>query len=136
MFSVQVSYFEIYNEKVYDLLNSSGKPSGKKQHHRPKVSSYHSHRNQQVIPLPSLQLRVREHQVFGPYVEDLSTYVATSFADIEVSTPHHLHAADSAVLQHWLLVGNRCRATSATSMNDRSSRSHAVFCVTLTHTTV
>lgn len=32
-----------------------------------------------------LQLRVREHQVLGPYVEDLSTYVAASYTDIEVS---------------------------------------------------
>ena len=40
------------------------------------------------------------------------------------------------LLQHWLKVGNRFRATNATSMNDRSSRSHAVFAVTLTHTTV
>ncbi len=32
----------------------------------------------------ALQLRVREHQVFGPYVEDLSTYVASSYSDIEV----------------------------------------------------
>lgn len=33
-----------------------------------------------------LQLRVREHQVFGPYVEDLSTYAASSYPDVEVTT--------------------------------------------------
>lgn len=86
--------------------------------------------------IPPHQLRVREHQVFGPYVEDLSTYVATCYADIEVSGSYLLTQHITIFAQHWLMVGNRCRATSATSMNDRSSRSHAVFGITLTHTTV
>ena len=30
------------------------------------------------------QLRVREHPVLGPYVEDLSTFAANSYSDIEV----------------------------------------------------
>jgi len=50
-FKVEVSYMEIYNEKVRDLLNPA--------------NSTHS-------------LRVREHPVLGPYVEDLSKY-ARSF---------------------------------------------------------
>lgn len=50
----QVSYFEIYCERVRDLLNPSNKNS----------------------------LRVREHPLLGPYVEDLSKLAVQSFDDI------------------------------------------------------
>ena len=45
---------EIYCERVRDLLNPKNKNS----------------------------LKVREHPLLGPYVEDLSKLVVTSFADI------------------------------------------------------
>ncbi|KAG2171295.1 hypothetical protein INT43_002917 [Umbelopsis isabellina] len=51
---VEVTYIEIYNEKVRDLLNPKNKDN----------------------------LRVREHPRFGPYVEDLSRLVVNSFEDI------------------------------------------------------
>ena len=50
----QVSYMEIYCERVRDLLN-------------PKNKSH---------------LRVREHPLLGPYVEDLSKMAVTSYEDI------------------------------------------------------
>lgn len=53
--TVEVSYLEIYNEKVRDLLN-------------PKTKG---------------NLRVREHPVLGPYVEDLAKLAVTSFEQIE-----------------------------------------------------
>ena len=53
--TVEVSYLEIYNERVRDLLN-------------PKTKG---------------NLRVREHPVMGPYVEDLEKLAVTSFAQIE-----------------------------------------------------
>lgn len=53
--TVEVSYIEIYNEKVRDLLN-------------PKTMG---------------NLRVREHPSLGPYVEDLSKLVVKDFNDIE-----------------------------------------------------
>ncbi len=53
--SVEVSYIEIYNEKVRDLLNPKNKGN----------------------------LKVREHPSLGPYVEDLSKLVVGSFRDIE-----------------------------------------------------
>ena len=56
----------------------------------------------------------------GPYVEGLSSYVVTSFEDIDT----------------WLGVGNKRRATAATGLNDTSSRSHSVFSLMLTHTVV
>ncbi|XP_048830805.1 kinesin-like protein KIF13B isoform X2 [Brienomyrus brachyistius] len=55
-FTVEVSYMEIYNEKVRDLLD----PKGSRQ-----------------------ALRVREHKVLGPYVDGLSRLAVASFKDIE-----------------------------------------------------
>nr|XP_055074215.1 kinesin-like protein KIF14 [Misgurnus anguillicaudatus] len=92
---LEMSYFEVYNEKIHDLLV-------------PK-----DEQNQKKMPL-----RVREHPVYGPYVADLSTNVVTSYADI----------------QTWLELGNKQRATAATGMNDKSSRSHSVFTLVMTQT--
>ncbi|KAM9840506.1 kinesin-like protein KIF13B isoform 2-T2 [Aulostomus maculatus] len=55
-FTVEVSYMEIYNEKVRDLLDPKG--------------------NRQA-------LRVREHKVLGPYVDGLSRLAVASYKDIE-----------------------------------------------------
>jgi len=51
---MKVSYMEIYCERVRDLLNPKNKGN----------------------------LRVREHPLLGPYVEDLSKIAVLSFADI------------------------------------------------------
>lgn len=53
--TVEVSYLEIYNERVRDLLNPSTKGN----------------------------LKVREHPSTGPYVEDLAKLVVRSFQEIE-----------------------------------------------------
>ncbi|KAJ7667510.1 kinesin-like protein [Mycena polygramma] len=53
-FTVEVSYIEIYNEKVRDLLN----------------------------PKNTGNLRVREHPSLGPYVEDLSKLVVGSYEEM------------------------------------------------------
>ena len=36
------------------------------------------------------------------------------------------------LVQYWLSVGNKYRATAATGMNDKSSRSHSVVTIILT----
>ncbi|XP_068175733.1 kinesin-like protein KIF14 [Antennarius striatus] len=92
---VEMSYFEIYNEKIHDLLVPRDEP------------------NQRMMPL-----RVREHPVHGPYVVDLSSNIVSSYSDI----------------QGWLNLGNKQRATAATGMNDKSSRSHSVFTLVMTQT--
>ncbi|XP_028908623.1 kinesin-like protein KIF13B [Ornithorhynchus anatinus] len=90
-FKVEVSYMEIYNEKVRDLLD----PKGSRQ-----------------------TLKVREHNVLGPYVDGLSKLAVTSYKDIE----------------SLMSEGNKSRTVAATNMNEESSRSHAVFKIILTHT--
>uniref|UniRef100_A0A8C9QWU7 Kinesin-like protein KIF14 n=1 Tax=Scleropages formosus TaxID=113540 RepID=A0A8C9QWU7_SCLFO len=94
---LEMSYFEVYNEKIHDLLVVTDEQNQKK-----------------------LPLRVREHPVFGPYVADLSTIYLISY-------PGSSH-------QGWLELGNKQRATAATGMNDKSSRSHSVFTLVLTQT--
>ncbi|XP_015113867.1 kinesin-like protein KIF14 isoform X1 [Diachasma alloeum] len=91
--SVEISYFEIYNEKIHDLLASNSNGGRKR-----------------------TPLRVREHPVFGPYVVDLSQHCVQSYGD----------------LQGWLRVGSSQKATAATEMNEKSSRSHSIFSVVLT----
>uniref|UniRef100_A0A671PPC8 Kinesin-like protein KIF14 n=1 Tax=Sinocyclocheilus anshuiensis TaxID=1608454 RepID=A0A671PPC8_9TELE len=77
---LEMSYFEVYNEKIHDLLVAKDE------------------QNQKKMPL-----RVREHPVYGPYVT-------------------------------WLELGNKQRATAATGMNDKSSRSHSVFTLVMIQT--
>lgn len=87
-YSVEVSYMEIYCERVRDLLNPKNKGN----------------------------LRVREHPLLGPYVEDLSKLVVQDYGDI-----------------HDLIdEGNKARTVAATNMNETSSRSHAVFTIFFT----
>ncbi|XP_011334948.2 kinesin-like protein unc-104 isoform X8 [Ooceraea biroi] len=87
-YSVEVSYMEIYCERVRDLLNPKNRGN----------------------------LRVREHPLYGPYVEDLSKLAVMSYEDI-----------------HDLIdEGNKARTVAATNMNETSSRSHAVFTIFFT----
>lgn len=55
-YRIEVSYFEIYNEKVRDLLNPN--------------NNHHA-------------LKVRENKILGPYVDGLSQLVVTSYQEIE-----------------------------------------------------
>ncbi|KAK7889810.1 hypothetical protein WMY93_025370 [Mugilogobius chulae] len=72
----------------------------------------------EIAILKQMPLRVREHPVHGPFVEDLSSNIVGCYDDI----------------QGWLQLGNKQRATAATGMNDKSSRSHSVFTLVMTQT--
>ncbi|KAK5898928.1 hypothetical protein CesoFtcFv8_008461 [Champsocephalus esox] len=89
-FRAEVSYLEIYNERVRDLLR------------RKSTQTYN--------------LRVREHPKDGPYVEDLSKHLVQNYSDVE----------------ELMEAGNINRTTASTSMNDVSSRSHAIFTINFT----
>nr|AUN27681.1 kinesin-like protein KIF3A [Phascolosoma esculenta] len=86
-FLVRVSYLEIYNEEVRDLL-------GKDQNQR---------------------LEVKERPDVGVYVKDLSAFVVNNADDMD----------------RIMTLGNKNRAVGATNMNEQSSRSHAIFTVTI-----
>jgi predicted nucleic acid-binding Zn-ribbon protein len=86
-YHLEVSYMEIYAEKIYDLLARGG---------------------------DSEPLKIRHHSKTGPYVENLRKFAVDSYEDI----------------QKFINKGNKHRTTAATDMNERSSRSHAIFTIT------
>jgi kinesin family protein 13 len=95
IYSVQVNYFEIYKEKVHDLLETStGNATTNK--------------------------KVREHPQTGPFVEGLISRSVNSYTEIE----------------EQMLAGEKLRTVASTLMNATSSRSHAIFTITFTQTTV
>ena len=86
-FLVRASYLEIYNEDIRDLLSKD--PHNKKD--------------------------LRESVDSGVYVQDLTSFVVKSAAD----------------LHNILRVGKKNRTTGATAMNQTSSRSHSIFTITV-----
>ncbi|VIO92555.1 kinesin-like protein KIF3A, putative [Brugia malayi] len=86
-FLVRVSYLEIYNEEIRDLLAKN----------------------------PVHGLEIKERPDIGVYVKDLSS--------VTVSGADHM--------ERIMQFGNNYRSTGATKMNVDSSRSHALFTITI-----
>jgi len=86
-FRVDLSYLEIYAERIHDLIQPTSAP-----------------------------LRVREHPLTGPYVENLTSVPVENYYAVS----------------QFLLYGHQQRATAATQLNDRSSRSHAILVLQVT----
>lgn len=84
---VRVSYLEIYQDEVRDLLC---KDNNKK-------------------------LCLKENSELGVYVKDLSSVVTKNIKEIE----------------HVMNLGNQSRSVGFTKMNEHSSRSHAIFIITV-----
>ncbi len=63
----------------------------------------------------SRRLELKERPDTGVYVKDLSSFVTKSVREIE----------------HVMNVGNQNRSVGATNMNEHSSRSHAIFVITV-----
>lgn len=57
-FEIDMSYFEIYNEKIYDLLVTDSEPNKK-------------------------SLKIREHPTTGPYIENLTTHRIEDFDNVK-----------------------------------------------------
>ena len=93
LYKVEVSYLEIYNEKVRDLLGSGG---------------------------PDRDMKVREHPKHGPYVEGLTITPVSTFEEVE----------------NLIEQGGKLRMVASTKMNAESSRSHAIFQLKFTQTSV
>jgi len=99
---VWISYLEIYNDHLYDLLEVEGKSAASGS----DASSKHD---------ASQRLAIRDHPNMGVFVPGLSTV-----------------PCESADAVHRLVAfGHKRRAIAATAMNDHSSRSHAVFVIKL-----
>lgn len=89
----EVSYVEIYMEKVKDLLDAKPEQAG-----------------------GSSSLRVREHPETGPFVEGCRVETIVDYDGIS----------------RLMALGGKRRKTASTEMNEHSSRSHAIFVLTLT----
>jgi hypothetical protein len=104
-YNVHVSYFEVYNEHVRDLLV-------------PRTNA-------------PVYLKIRESQTEGVYIQGLTDEGVKSFDDVQrlmkvgdlVGFLFHSFDIQLTVKQN--------RTTAATKMNDTSSRSHAVFTIQL-----
>jgi centromeric protein E len=86
VFLVRIGYIEIYNEKVFDLLDDK-KPECTKIHETPQ-------------------------------------------GDVNVNQREVVINSQEQILQHYE-VGNKARRTGETNMNERSSRSHTIFRITI-----
>ncbi len=81
MFRIEVSYLEIYNEHVKDLLSKN------------------CHKQ---------NLRVREHPKLGPYVQDLSKHLVQDYSDLrELMNKGNAHRTTAAtnvslILRHLI----------------------------------
>lgn len=68
-----------------------------------------------LAPDNGKKLALKENADSGVYVRDLSSFVAKNVEELE----------------HVLNAGNRARSVGATDMNEHSSRSHAIFSITV-----
>ncbi|XP_068619363.1 uncharacterized protein [Battus philenor] len=108
-FDVKVSFLEIYNEKVHDLLvgEAVSEPNAFNSLPRRKGNA-------------RKDLRVREHPSKGPYVQNL----------------RRVCVRDINVLLALVSEGARRRRTAATRRNPASSRSHALLEISTLRATI
>lgn len=112
-FHFEVSYIELYLEKVNDLLSAHNTHNNSNSNSVPRGGPHASSHSQS-----SNNLKVRENPKTGPYVEGVTVF--------SVSTYEELFAL--------LEAGNKHRHVAGTGMNATSSRSHAIFTLKMTQT--
>jgi septal ring factor EnvC (AmiA/AmiB activator) len=99
---VEVNFVEVYMEKVRDLLD-------------PNLARKHSAVAHDDDHGKHTESRVRQHPVSGPYVEGVTKYTVETWDDC------------CKLLER----GSRQRRTCANVVHNQSSRSHAIFQITL-----
>ncbi|KAG5509737.1 hypothetical protein GH5_05600 [Leishmania sp. Ghana 2012 LV757] len=100
---LRISYMEIYNEQVRDLL---------KQRPKNAILRYRSRFDRRDVESSEYRtLKVRHHPSQGIYVEGLTSVPVSTWAECE----------------EFLQTGNALRTQCSTAMNAKSSRSHAIF---------
>jgi len=108
--NVEVSFFEIYNERIYDLLSAT-KPATKRSLSRGDSSSSYDASN--YSSRRSLDLREDKSGRFA--VKDLRQIRVNGYEEA----------------MYQLKQGLKSRATAITQSNNQSSRSHSIFQIVL-----
>ncbi|CAI4053057.1 hypothetical protein SKDZ_16G1200 [Saccharomyces kudriavzevii ZP591] len=114
-FDVIISYLEIYNERIYDLLESGLEESGS----RPGTPS-RSYMGKSNSNAMGVELKIRDDSKYGVKVIGLTERRCES----------------SEELLRWIGIGDKSRKIGETDYNTRSSRSHAIVLIRLTSTDV
>ena len=114
-FDVIISYLEIYNERIYDLLESGLEESGSRISTPSRL--YMSKSNSNVL---GVELKIRDDSQYGVKVIGLTERRCES----------------SEELLRWIAIGDKSRKIGETDYNARSSRSHAIVLIRLTSTDV
>eukprot|EP01135_Chromosphaera_perkinsii_P003944 Nk52_evm11s263 gene=Nk52_evmTU11s263 len=104
VYTIHISYLEIYNDVGYDLLSSVNNNS----------NNHNPNNNGPVIELPKVTFM--EDEEGNTHVRNLSVHLAAS----------------EHVARNLLFTGGANRVVTETPMNIRSSRSHCVFTIVLT----
>lgn len=107
---VEVSYVEIYCERLRDLLNPYPSASGIAASQNGSLDSIHR----------THPLKLREDPEKGAYVEGATVHAVSDYKDVF----------------DLLRDGNAVRSVAATRMNNLSSRSHAILTLQYTRTTI
>ena len=113
-FLVRASFYEIYNEEIRDLLVVAAKDGKSPAKALPLM------KKKGPSGPANRSLKLKETKEGAVVIKDLSYFVVNSVEDLK-----RLKAA-----------GDRQRACGATKMNQRSSRSHTIFTITIETTVV
>ncbi|CCD25025.1 Kip2p NDAI_0E02090 [Naumovozyma dairenensis CBS 421] len=111
-FEIVLSYLEIYNEKIYDLL---GDENNNNNNNNGTLAFGTPTRNNNNICFQN-ELKIRDDSKYGVRVIGLTEKRCES----------------SEELMNWIIKGDKIRKTAETDFNARSSRSHAIVLIRLT----
>ena len=108
-FDITCSFMQIYNEKIYDLLEEDYNKFND------KFNIPYIHDITSINPINQKSLQILEDKKLGIFIQDLSQNVVNSFEDcIKI-----------------LIKGEENRKKRQTNKNELSSRSHVIFIVNL-----
>ena len=108
-YDITVSFVQIYNEKVYDLLTD---PTVYNDHNsKPKFRIGGKHSYSAITPIKTPHLIIKENKSIGVYIENLTQITLYSYEQC----------------MNLLMLGENNRKKRQTTKNEMSSRSHTVF---------
>ncbi|OLY82067.1 Kinesin-like protein KIF21B [Smittium mucronatum] len=126
IYQIEASFVELYNDEIYDLLKPKGSPNK-----IPKKINKSSKKSPKIEALSykkSVNGFNSQSSIFKSGKTPNENYI---WGNIE-----KIVSKSSSELLSYLSIGNENRTVGSTDMNLRSSRSHAIFTVTLTQQSI